>query len=301
MDLRELRAFLVVASELSFRRAAERLHMSQPPLSRLIAGLERELRVRLLERSTRSVALTPAGVLLLREGPAVLERAEALEARVREHGRRPGQPVRIGLSTAGFATWVPERIARFEAQAGGPGVELTSNVPDRLLRDLQLGRLDAVCAETADEEAPGLERWVVAEDAVGVLLPATHRLARRRTLRLRDLEGETFVVHPRHEHAHLYESQQRALRGAGIRYRILTKRPDESCPILVARGKGLLLAAPSFVRQRASNTRFVPLREPALTHRVALLWRTGSASPELTVLLDGLRREAPRRRAPRSG
>ncbi|ABC80809.1 LysR family transcriptional regulator [Anaeromyxobacter dehalogenans] len=299
MDLRELRAFLVVASELSFRRAAERLHMSQPPLSRLIAGLERDLRVRLLDRSTRSVSLTPAGALLFREGPAVLERAEALESRVRERGRRSGQPLRIGLSTAGFATWVPEGIARLETKAGGPGVELTSNVPDRLLRDLQLGRLDAVCAETADGETPGLERWVVAEDAVGVLLPATHRLARRRTLRLRDLEGEIFVVHPRHEHAHLYESQQRALRAAGIRYRILTKRPDESCPILVARGKGILLAAPSFVRTRASNTRFVPLREPALTHRVALLWRGERASPELTALLDALRRGAPRRAVPR--
>ncbi|ACL64443.1 transcriptional regulator, LysR family [Anaeromyxobacter dehalogenans 2CP-1] len=300
MDLRELRAFLVVAAELSFRRAAERLHMSQPPLSRLIAGLERDLRVRLLDRSTRSVSLTAAGALLFREGPAVLERAEALESRVRERGRRSGQPLRIGLSTAGFATWVPERIARFEAQGEGRGVELTSNVPDRLLRDLQLGRLDAVCAEMADEEAPGLERWVVAEDAIGVLLPATHRLARRRALRLRDLEGETFVVHPRHEHAHLYESQQRALRAAGIRYRIVTKRPDESCPILVARGKGLLLAAPSFVRTRASNTRFLPLREPALTHRVALLWRGERASPELTALLDSLRRGAPRRGVARS-
>ncbi|ACG72317.1 transcriptional regulator, LysR family [Anaeromyxobacter sp. K] len=298
MDLRELRAFLVVASELSFRRAAERLHMSQPPLSRLIAGLERDLRVRLLERSTRSVSLTPAGALLFREGPAVVERAEALEARVRERGRRSGQPVRIGLSAAGFTTWVPERIARFDAQGEG-GVELSSNVPDRLLRDLRLGRLDAVCVETADEEEAGLERWVVAEDAMGVLLPATHRLARRRALRLHDLEGETFVVHPRHEHAHLYESQQRALRAAGIRYRIVTKRSDESCPILVARGKGLLLAAPSFVRTRASNTRFVPLREPALRHRVALLWRRERATPALAALLEWLRRAAPDRRAPR--
>ncbi|MFY3743506.1 LysR family transcriptional regulator [Anaeromyxobacter sp. Red801] len=295
MDLRELRAFLVVASELSFRRAAERLHMSQPPLSRLIAGLERDLRVRLLERSTRAVSLTPAGALLFREGPAVVERVEALEARVRERGERSGRPLRLGLSTAGFATWVPERIARLEGAASGPGVELTSGVPERLLRDLHLGRLDAVCVETAEGDAPGLERWVVAEDAIGVLLPATHRLARRRALRLRDLEGETFVVHPRHEHAHLYESQQRALRAAGIRYRILTKRPDESCPILVARGKGILLAARSFARKRPSNTRFVPLREPALTHRVALVWQAERASPELTALLGRLRQDGPGR------
>jgi LysR family transcriptional regulator, benzoate and cis,cis-muconate-responsive activator of ben and cat genes len=293
MDLRELRAFLVVASELNFRRAAERLHMSQPPLSRLIARLERDLRVRLLERSTRSVSLTPAGALLFREGPEVVDRVEALEARVRERGRRSGQPVRIGLSIAGFATWVPERVARFEKDEGGPGVELISNVPDRLLRDLHLGRLDAVCVETAEGETPGLERWVVAEEAVGVLLPSTHRLARRRTLHLRDLGGETFVVHPRHEHAHLYESQQRALRTAGIRHRILTKKPDESCPILVARGRGLLLAAPSHVRLPPSNTRFVPLRELDLEHRVALLWRKDAAGVELARLLEWLRRNAP--------
>lgn len=293
MDLRELRAFLAVASELNFRRAAERLHMSQPPLSRLIAGLERDLRVRLLERNTRSVSLTPAGQLLFREVPAILDRAEALEKRVRERGRLPAQSVRIGLSTAGFATWVPERVARYEQDAEGTGVELTSNVPDRLLRDLRLGRLDAICVETAEGEAPGLERWVIAEDTVGVLLPSTHRWANRRTLHLRDLEGETVVVHPRHEHAHLYESQQRALRDAGIRYRLHTKKPTESCAILVARGKGLMLTAPSYVRQRPSNTRFVPLREPDLKTTVALLWRKDAAGPETSRLLEWLRRNAP--------
>ncbi|HYG70255.1 MAG TPA: LysR family transcriptional regulator, partial [Anaeromyxobacteraceae bacterium] len=241
MDLRELHAFLIVASELNFRRAAERLHMSQPPLSRLIAGLERDLRVRLLERNTRSVSLTPAGRLLFRDAPAVLERAEALEQRVRERGRLPAQSVRLGLSTAGFATWIPERVARFEQDAEGSAVELAANVPDRLLRDLHLGRLDAICVETAEGEAPGLERWVVADETVGVLLPSTHRWANRRTLRLRDLEGETVIVHPRHEHAHLYETQQRTLRNAGIRYRLHTKKPGESCPILVARGLGIML------------------------------------------------------------
>jgi LysR family transcriptional regulator, benzoate and cis,cis-muconate-responsive activator of ben and cat genes len=295
MDLRELRAFLVVASELNFRRAAERLHMSQPPLSRLIAGLERDLRVRLLERTTRTVSLTPAGRLLFREAPAILDRAEALEKRVRERGRLPAQSVRLGLSTAGFATWVPERVARFERDVAETGVEMTTNVPDRLLRDLRLGRLDAVCLEAADGEAHGLERWVVAEDAVGVLLPSTHRWATRRTLRLRDLEGETVIVHPRHEHAHLYESQQRTLRDAGIRYRLHTKKPTESCAILVARGKGLLLTAPSSVRQRPSNTRFVPLREPDLKMEVALLWRKDAAGPETAKLVEWLRRSSPGR------
>ncbi|ABS27844.1 LysR substrate-binding domain-containing protein [Anaeromyxobacter sp. Fw109-5] len=295
MDVRELRAFVIVASELNFRRAADRLHMSQPPLSRLIAGLERDLRVRLLERSTRSVSLTPAGRLLFREAPAVLDRMEALEQRVRERGRSAGQATRIGLSPAGFATWVPERVARFERDGAAGGVELTSNVPDRLLRDLRLGRLDAICLETAEGEAPGLERWVVHEDTVGVLLPSTHRWARRRSLGLMDLEGETLIVHPRHEHAHLYERQQRTLREAGIRYRLYTKRPTESCAILVARGKGLLLSARSYARQRPSNTRFVPLRERGLKFQVALLWRKDAAGPEILRLLEWLRRSAPRR------
>lgn len=296
MDLRELRAFVVVASELNFRRAAERLHMSQPPLSRLIAALERDLRVGLLVRSTRSVSLTPAGQLLFREAPEILDRAEALEKRVRERWRLPARSVRLGLSPAGFGTWVPERAALFEQDVAGAGVEMTTNVPDRLLRDLHLGRLDAICLEIAEDEAPDLERWTVAVDPVGVLLPSTHRHAHRRTLRLRDLEGESFVVHPRHEHAHLYESQQRVLREVGIPYTIRTKKPAESCPILVARGQGLLLTARSSVQQRPSNTRFVPLRERNLEIRVALLWRKDAAGPETVRLLEWLRRIAPGRR-----
>jgi LysR family transcriptional regulator, benzoate and cis,cis-muconate-responsive activator of ben and cat genes len=76
------------------------------------------------------------------------------------------------------------------------------------------------------------------------------------------------------------------LRNSGIRYRILTKKPDESCPIFVARGKGLLLTARSYAPQRPSNTRLVPLQGRDLKHRVAFLWRKDAAGPETLRLLE---------------
>lgn len=292
MDIRDLRVFLVVATELNFRRAAERLHMTQPPLTRLIAGLERDLRVKLFDRNTKRVGLTPAGELLARRAPGLIDALENLEAELRASSQVSSDVLRVGLCRTAFQSWVPESIERFGQRRPETKFEVKTDTSERLVKDVRIGRLDIACVEMSGPVEPDFESLCVAEDPVGVLMLKSHRLAKRRAVRLSDLNGETIIVHSRHDHAHVYELQRMALRDADIAYQSYTKKKDESCQVLVASGRGLALTGLSYCVPPLPNTVFVPLSDSALKSRLELIWREPCSQERLCDLVTELREAA---------
>jgi DNA-binding transcriptional LysR family regulator len=188
VEVRELRYFIAVAEELNFTRAAERLGMAQPPLSVAIGKLERKLGVRLLERTSRRVTLTPAGAMLLEQGRIAVEALGAAFERTRRRAAR------LELLTL--------------AVKPGSGTELLKKITQRCARDPELpgvrllfghrrGPADALRSGAADVailRAPfdrrGLDSEVLLTEPRVVVLPADHRLAGRRRLRRADLAGE---------------------------------------------------------------------------------------------------------------
>jgi DNA-binding transcriptional LysR family regulator len=188
VEVRELRYFVAVAEELNFGRAARRLGMAQPPLSKAIRRLESKLGVRLLERTTRQVALTAAGRTLLEEGRLALD---ALAAAARR-ARRAGQPAaRLVVAVKpGEAELLRPILPAYRAT--GPGVPPAEVLvgswgePAALLRD---GRAD-VGLLRSPFDGRGLDHEPLLTEPRLVALPAEHRLARRRRLRLADLAGE---------------------------------------------------------------------------------------------------------------
>lgn len=292
MDIRDLRAFLVVASELNFRRAAERLHMSQPPLTRQIAALERDLRVRLFHRNTKQVELTPAGELLARRAPGLIESLEKLEAEIRASSEVPMDVLRVGFCRSAFQSWVPESVERFGQRRPETKLEVKTDTSERLVKDVRIGRLDIACVEMSGPVEPDFDSLCVAEDPVGVLMLKSHRLAKRRLVRLADLNGETIIVHSRHDHAHVYEIQRMALREADIAYQSYTKKKNESCQLLVASGKGIALTGRSYCVPPLPNTVFVPLSDSELKSRLDLIWRRPCSQELLCDLVAALRSNA---------
>jgi DNA-binding transcriptional LysR family regulator len=190
LETRELEYFLAVAEELHFGRAAVRLMIAQPALSKAIRQLERRLGVRLLERSSRRVSLTPAGEVLFNEGRHALDMVRAAARHAQQAGR-PDARLRLVVKPGGDGGLLPDILARYEQEPDAPAVEvLFGDVADRasLLRD---GRADVALLHTPHENLDGLEaRTLMVEERVAVL-PDWHRLARRASLRLADLEGET--------------------------------------------------------------------------------------------------------------
>ncbi len=190
VETRELSYFVAVAEELHFGRAAARLGMAQPPLSRAIQQLERRLGVTLLERSGRGVTLTAAGTVLLREGHAALDAVAAAERRTRRAGTTDGGPRLVLVTKAGASQ---ELLAKLlDAFAGEPeAVEVDvllcgPGEQERVLRD---GRADVGLLHWPFDSTAGLDTEELTTEGQVVVLPSGHPFSGRTQLTLADLRA----------------------------------------------------------------------------------------------------------------
>lgn len=187
METRELRYFVAVAEELHFGRAARRLAIAQPPLSRAIRQLERRLGVALLERTSRSVALTEAGAVLLREGRAALDAVDAADRRTRRAatGGRPGLVLVTKAGASGEL--LAKLLDAYAAEPGAVAVDVLLcgiGEQERLLRD---GRADVALLHRPFDATVGFDCEELVTEGQVAVLPAGHPLTTRTHLRLADL------------------------------------------------------------------------------------------------------------------
>ncbi|MFI6517791.1 LysR family transcriptional regulator [Spirillospora sp. NPDC050679] len=196
METRELRYFVAVAEELHFGRAAQRLGIAQPPLSRAIQQLERRLGVTLLDRANRTVALTEAGAVLLREGRAALDAVAAAERRTRR--AVPGRPGLVLVTKAGATGELLSKLLdAYAAEAGAATVEVLLCQPgeqERLLRD---GRADVALLHLPFDSTTGLDTEELYTEGQVAVLPATHPLTDRPHLRTADVAALPGLPLPR--------------------------------------------------------------------------------------------------------
>jgi DNA-binding transcriptional LysR family regulator len=192
LETRELAYFLAVADELHFGRAAAKLGIAQPALSKAVQQLERRLGVVLLERSSRAVALTEAGQVLSREARVALEAVSAAALRTQRAGARDPHLV-LALKVGGDAGLLPAILAAYEREPAALPAEVVFGDPARLLRD---GQADAALLYTPPDELTGLDTEPLLTEAPVAVLPASHPLAQRTSLRIADLAGENLHRKP---------------------------------------------------------------------------------------------------------
>lgn len=239
MELRHLRYFRAVAEERHFGRAAERLHMAQPPLSQAIRQLETELGVTLLDRNTRKVELTPAGTAYLERVRVIL--AEVDEASARAQRVAAGMEGRLVVGCVGSATYsLLPAFARAVREAL-PGIDLAFRgemlVPDQVAA-LAAGRIDLALLRPPVED-PTLRVSLLRRDRLIVALPEGHRLAARARLRIRDLREEDLIVHASHGRSVMHGAVEELCRDAGFEPRVRHEVAETSTLVtLVAAGLG---------------------------------------------------------------
>lgn len=283
MDLGKLRTFIVVAEQLNFRRSAEILGMSQPPLTRLIASLEEELDVTLFERTTRKVKLTGAGVLLLKEARQLISNAERIEAEVRAAGRMKAGVLRVGFSRTVFMARFPDLIDAFERRFSRIKVELQEIPSTDVLRKLKQDRFDLGFVESVTEDRD-LARHEIDHEPLGVLLPERHRLSKRKEVLFQDLKDETFILHHKREADEFHNRTAHLVRSLTKKPKVYIKAEGESCPILVATGKGVSLMIAGANGLAPRQTRFVPIREMFLP--ISVFWKDTNTNPSLKSFLS---------------
>ncbi|AXH93874.1 LysR family transcriptional regulator [Micromonospora aurantiaca] len=190
METRELRYFVAVAEELHFGRAARRLGIAQPPLSRAIRQLERRLGVTLLERDSRRVALTGAGSVLLREGRAALDAVDAADRRTRRAGEAANGGAGLVLATKAGASseLLPKLLDAYAAEPDAVRVEVLLSGIGEQERSLRDGRADVALLHLPFDSTTGLDTEELVTEQQVVVLPAGHPLAGRAQLRMADVE-----------------------------------------------------------------------------------------------------------------
>ena len=292
MDIEQLRSFLAVADELHFGRAAERLHVAQPPLSRTIKRLERELGTRLFDRNTRSVRLTSSGQALMDPAKEVLNALRRAETAVRSADHGEVGTVRIAF--AGVSTHrLVARLARVvRSQRPGIQLELSSQnfaqpAMKRLLAsetDLALGRWDVVPAEVSAQ--------VVMPDSLVLAVPDTHPLAGARRVSIGQLVSEGFVSLPPHEGSVLPDRLRRLAHANGFVAEVVQVAPDTQTALaLVSAEVGCHLTLASVAENVTDpHVVFIPLNEstPSLDVHLRAAWRRDDQNPALRAVLDEL-------------
>ncbi|PWW67127.1 LysR family transcriptional regulator [Actinokineospora spheciospongiae] len=195
MDSRELRYFVAVAEELHFSRAATRLGMAQPPLSRAIQHLERRMGVALLDRTSRSVALTAAGEVLLREGRRALTALTAAERRTQRAG---SARLVLAMKPVSDGDLLGEILADYAADPASIEVEVRICGIGEQSGLLRAGEADAALLRFPHDDPAGFAHEELLTEQDVAVLPRTHRLATRGSLTMADLDGEQFPHWPGH-------------------------------------------------------------------------------------------------------
>ena len=295
LDSRALELFVAVAESLSFGRAAEALHLSQPPLSRAIRQLEERLDTRLFERDRRTVALTAAGRRLLPRAQQILRLIDDAQASITPDP----QPsvLRLGLTNAAEPSWFQGLGERISELHRGITVETSSGTSPRLVRKLRSGQLHAAFialpTDTAELQVIEIEKLPLC-----VALSAAHPLARKRMLRLRDLANESLFWFERARQPAFFDHSFEVFARHGFRPAML-REPDDHHVLLaeIASNKGVALLPSSFRALRRPGVAYRWLAEGAeLSLGIALALPHGD-SPWHRVSLSALKDDRPGRRS----
>ena len=295
MELRHLRYFIAVAEELHFGRAAERLGISQPPLSQQIQALEEEIGARLFERTNRRVELTDAGRLFLDESRQVLAQVDkaVLLAR-RAHLGELGE-LKIGFtSSAPFTSTIPSSIHAFRKAYPDVHLDLQEMSSRQVLKalleeSLQVGVIRPLAL-------PDAVHWVeLFREPLVAVLRADHPLAAGSEdgLAIAALSEEPFVFFPRSYGTGLYDQVIALTRQAGFSPRIAQEASEAMTIIgLVSAGLGVSILPASFRRTRVDGVVYRTLSDPEATTAVWLVRRQNEGSPLALSFIDLVTREA---------
>ena len=283
MELRQLKYFVAVAEELNFRRAAEKLYMQQPPLSRQIRSLETELGVELFHRTKRSVSLTEAGKAFLDEARLTLAQAQRAINAVQQ---KTTSNLTIGFSICAFDRILPESIQKFRQQHPETEITLTEMSKEKQITALINRQIDlGFCY--APITRSGLEYTTILSEPLAVVLPLNHPLAEQEQIEMRSLKDESFILCPKDIKPDVRQQIEQLCRNEGFELKLAQEvSPPEVQLRLIESGVGISLMSAKFQAQYNASVVYRSLINPVPYLKIAVVWHEQHLFPALSAFIE---------------
>ncbi|MGJ7574734.1 LysR family transcriptional regulator [Variovorax sp. RB2P76] len=287
LELRHLRYFRAVAEELSFTRAADRLHIAQPPLSQQIRQLEEELGVTLIDRDNRPLRLSEAGALLLERAVAIMSLFDTSVEDVRRIGRGQSGKLAIGFAGSAMYSVLPDILNAY--RDAYPGVELmfSEMLAAEIAEALSRRAIDVGFSRPGLASDDRIEQRLLVTEPLMAAVPARHALAAVATIPIADLHGQGAILYPRHPKPNLTDLILQELGARGIALEIRQEARNMQTALgLVAAGVGISFVPASVCQQGRSGVRFVSIEPQVLVSPMTVVWRRDHSSVALTNFLQ---------------
>ena len=290
MDLRQMRYFQALAEERNFTRAAERLHMAQPPLTRQIRALEEELGADLFVRTAKGVTLTEAGMALMDEVPNLLALAQRAKERALLASQGHTGRLDIGIFGSGVLDAIPRILARFHADRPEVKIVLHNLTKTEQIEALRERRISVGFNRLIPPEAD-LKVVTVLRETMMIALPAHHALAKKASLTIPDLSDQPLILYPRLPIAGLAQQVMQAFVREKAVLRVEQEVEDVLTAIaLVAGGFGVCVTTASSASLRLPGVVYRPLISKHLREiELSCLYRQSDESPLLAAFVSVVR------------
>lgn len=285
IELRHLRYFLAVAQERNFTKAAERLNMAQPPLSRQIQQLEAELGVTLFDRDSRPLSLTPGGALFREQALQVIQRMDEMQGMMKRFVAAERPRFVIGFVPSIIYARLPRIIRGFREAAPGVELSLVEMMSLEQITALKEGRIDVGFGRVRFDD-PALRREILREERLIVALPLGHRLlAGERPITLSDLAQESLIVYPREPRPSYADQVLSLFRDHGLEPRSIQEVRELQTAIgLVAADAGVCIVPTSVRRLERGDVVYREMADHA-TSPIILSHRRNDQSALLETLM----------------
>lgn len=286
IEFRHLRYFVAVAEELHFGRAAERLHMAQPPLSQQIRQLEDLLGFQLFHRTKRSVKLTEAGQVFLEHSLQMLQELDRAVEAGRQASRGEVGKLAIGFVSSATYNVLPPILREFRDRVPQVNLTLRELTTDQQMKWLAENRLDVGFVRPPLDDS-SLKTQVILQEPLVVALPEQHPLAQQETVSLRSLQSESFVLFPRRLAPGLYDTIISLCQSASFSPKVVQEAIQMQTIIgLVAAELGVAIVPVSIQNLGRTGVVYRPLTEPTPQAAIALTWNPNKLTPALQHFLE---------------